>query len=423
MRLMNSSRKEDGQALVLVVFCMAVLLAFIGLALDVGNAFLVKRQLQTAADASAIAAVLEIQQCGSTPACEVMQTAAAQAAQENGFANPTVLTDCASSSGESLALTVNNGPCALGISDPNYGNTSYVEVVASKQQPLIFAPFVGVKSLTLTARSEAGYDAGACVLALDPTAPQAILSNGNSDLEAHCPIMDDSANKKNALLVNGSATLTSTDSISVVGAYLANGKPTVSPTPATGAASVPDPLADLPAPTVGKCDYSSYVVNGKTTATLNPGVYCGLNINGGATVTFNPGVYIMKGNTVINGGASISGQDVSFYIASGQWIMNGGSYVNLVAPTTGTYAGILFYQGRSDSSQFIVNGNATSVWQGTIYIPDGQLLLNGGSNVAAYTFVIADTILVNGNNKFTIGDDYSSLAGGPPVHGHAKLKE
>lgn len=420
---MKRLRDEDGQVLILVVFCMAVLLGFIGLALDIGQALFLKRQLQTAADAAAIAGVIEIQQCGATHACNTMQIAAAKALEENGFASPAVLVDCASSSGKDLTLTVNNGPCALGASDPNFGDASYVEAVVSKQQPLIFAAFLGAKALTVSARSEAGFGPpSACVIALDPQAPEAILSNGNSDMEADCPIADDS-DSGTALLVNGSATLKSTDNISVVGGYLGNGNPTVSPAPTTNAPSVPDPFAQLPAPPFGSCDYSGYKVNGHKTATLSPGVYCGLNINGGATVTFSPGLYIMNGNTMINGNATISGNGVTFYIASGQWNMNGGSHADLIAQTTGTYAGILFFQSRDDSSQLIVNGDATTAWQGAVYVPDGQLLLNGGSNVAAYTFIVADTILVNGNNKFTVGSDYSSLPGGPPGHGHAKLKE
>lgn len=423
---MNRLREEEGQVLVLVVLCMAVLLAFIGLALDVGQALTVKRQLQTAADAAAIAGALELQECGSTRACITMQTAAAQAVEENGFSGPTVLTNCASSSGTDLALTVNNGPCALGASDPNSGDTSYVEAVVSKREHMIFASVLGVGSLNLSARSEAGFGPpSACVLALDPHASQAILSNGSSDLEANCAIVDDS-DSTTALMVNGgkNTILKSNVGISVVGGDLINGTPTVSPMPTTNAASVPDPFAQLPAPAVGACDFSSLTVNsGKTSTTLYPGTYCGLNINGNANVTFSPGTYIMNGNTTINGGATISGNGVTFYIASGQWIMNGSSTANLIAPTSGTYSGILFFQGRTDSSQFIVNGDATSAWQGAIYIPDGQLLLNGGSNVAAYTFIVADTILVNGNNTFSIGNDYSSLPSGPPGRGRAKLKE
>ena len=417
--------KEEGNVLLVVALSMAAILVFLVLALDVGDALVVKRQLQTAADAAAIAGALEIQQCAA-PDCSVMQTAAAKSMAENGFANPTVLTSCASSAGTDLALTVNNGPCALGAIDPNFGNTSYVEAVATKQQPLMFAWIVGMKAMTLSARSEAGFGPpSACVIGLDPAAPQTILSNGNSDLEANCAIADDSESGT-ALMVNGHATLISTGNnkgISVVGGDLINGNPTVSPTPTTDASSVPDPFSQLPAPASSSCNYSNYSVNGRATTTLYPGTYCGLNINGGANVTLSPGVYVMNGNTVINGGSTLSGSGVMLYIASGQWIMNGGSHVDLVAQTTGTYAGILFFQSRTDNSQFIVNGDATSAWQGALYVPDGQLLLNGGSNVAAYTFVVADTILVNGNDTFTIGSDYSSLPGGPPGHGRVKLKE
>lgn len=427
---MNPLREEDGQVLVLAVVCMAVLLGFVALAIDVGQLLLTKRQLQTAADAAAIAGALEIQQCGSISNCPAMQDAAISALGENGLPNPTLETQCAGNSKKGLTLTLNNGPCLLGYNDPNFANSSYVEAVVTEQQPMFFASVLGIKPMTVIARSEAGLGAPpGCVIALNQHASQTILSNGNSDLEADCPIVDDS-NSSTALLVNGNAKLISTASISVVGNDLINGNPTVSPTPTLNAPLVPDPFADLPAPTVGSCDYTNVTVNKSqnknSTVTLNPGVYCGLSINGQANVTFSPGLYIMNGNTIVNGGATIAGTGVTFYIASGQWIMNGGSatHGNLVAPTTGTYAGILFFQARTDSNQFILNGDSSSAWQGAIYIPDGNLLLNGGSNVAAYTIVVADTITVNGNNKFTIGDDYSSLPGGPPMHGRrARLME
>jgi hypothetical protein len=97
--------------------------------------------------------------------------------------------------------------------------------------------------------------------------------------------------------------------------------------------------------------------------------------------------------------------------------MNGSSNANLIAPTTGTYAGILIFQSSTDTNSVIVNGNSKSVWQGTLYAPGAQLILNGGSNLAAYTIVIVNTVIVNGTDTFTLGNDYSSLPGGSPIQG------
>ena len=95
--------------------------------------------------------------------------------------------------------------------------------------------------------------------------------------------------------------------------------------------------------------------------------------------------------------------------------MNGNAHANFVAPTTGTYTGILYYQAHGDSNQVILNGDSTSVWQGAIYVPSAQLTLNGGANLAAYTILDVNTLIVNGNDQFTLGDDYTSLPNGSPV--------
>ena len=56
---MKSIRGESGQVLVLTVLCMAVLLGFMSLAIDVGLLFRAKRNVQIAADAAAIAGALD----------------------------------------------------------------------------------------------------------------------------------------------------------------------------------------------------------------------------------------------------------------------------------------------------------------------------------------------------------------------------
>ena len=49
-------------------------------------------------------------------------------------------------------------------------------------------------------------------------------------------------------------------------------------------------------------------VAGGTSATLDPGVYCGgIAVSGGANVTFNPGTYIINGGGfVISGGSTVA---------------------------------------------------------------------------------------------------------------------
>ena len=420
-RFRNALQDESGQALVLAGVSMTVIVAFLALAIDVGQLRYQQTKLQNAADAAALAAALEMSYCGSTHACTAMQTAAQKALVENGFSGSTVYTQCGTP-GTGLTIGVNQGPCALGSTsgDPNYGSSQYVEVVVSYPQSTYFAKIVGISSVKINVRAEAGLGNSNDCLYLSTgntttSANQTLLVNGNATISASCGIINDAGGSQ-AAVFNGGDTITSTG-LYIHGGDLNNGNNTLNPSPTTGVSPVSDPLSYLSPPAAGSCTYSNEVINsGGGTVTLNPGTYCGgLIINGSATVSFNPGTYIMQGNMIVNGGDTISGTGLTFYFSSGSLTMNGSSDASLVAPTTGTYAGILIYQNPSDGSGIILNGDTNSKWQGTVYAAGANLTINGGGNLAAYTIVDAASMTVNGGVDFTLGADYSSLPGGSPA--------
>jgi hypothetical protein len=418
---MKPMRDENAQVLVVFVPALGLLLSFMALAFDVGQFLSVKRQMQTAADAAALAGALEVQQCGSTSNCTVMQTAAKSAIAEEGLGTPTLVKQCATNSATGLTLELNNGPCLLGTNDPNHGNTKYVEAVVSYQQPALLAKIVGLGSVTIAARSEAfAGNPLSCVDVLDPAASPSMTMNSGSSVTASCGVAVNSTGSP-ALTVNSGTTLTAT-SINVTGGDLVNGSPTMSPSPTLGAAAVADPFASLAAPSTTPCGattsspYTGAPGNQSMsgTVTFNPGVYCGgINMNGSTTATFTPGTYVFTGPVNVGTGSSMTGNGVTFYFSSGSLTMNSGTSENLVAPTSGTYAGILIDQDKSDTSAMILNTDSSSVLQGAIYLPKAQLTINGGGNLAAYTFLAVDTLMMNGT--FNLGNNYSSLPNGPPV--------
>jgi hypothetical protein len=76
------------------------------------------------------------------------------------------------------------------------------------------------------------------------------------------------------------------------------------------------------------------------------------------------------------------------------------------APTTGTYAGIAIFQDRrakdSNSANNLINGNSSSVINGTIYFPNQELIYNGtGNTVAVCTMFIAKRLIFSGNSGTT----------------------
>lgn len=420
-QLWRTLRNESGQTLLLFAIALPVLFGFAALAIDVGMLRYQKEQLQSVADATAIAGALEISYCDGTANCAAMQTAALQSMSENGFTNVTLNSQCTGTpSATGITLTLNNGPCELGsiANDPNYGNTGAVEAVVAKEEPTYFGRIFGIKQFMVSARAEAALGPSPyCIYVATKTASSnGVTINGNGGITASCGLMDDSKSTP-ALTVNGNATLQTTKN-SVAGTALLNGNYHVSPTVNTNAPVLPDPLSYLQPPSPPSPVYNNMTINGNVTTTLNPGTYVGgLTINGNTNVTLTPGIYYMEGPFIENGNDTLSGNGVTFYFSQGSLTLNGNSQADLVAPTTGPYAGILYYQNPSDTQTVTIDGNATSVFQGTFYAPGAQLTVNGNGNLAAYTIFDTASIMDNGNSTFHLGNDYSSLPGGDPVKG------
>ncbi len=398
---------------------MSAVLAFAGLAIDLGQFRFQKEQMQTAADAAALAAAIESSSCGSTADCTAMQQAAQQALVENGFSGSSLLTQCAANSNTGLTLTVNNGPCALGSTsaDPNYGNASYVETVVSGPVSMMLARVVGIKSLNVSVRAEAHSSSAYCLYTstsnTGSSGPEAILLNGGT-LTSECGIYDDSG-ASDALASDSGASITSTKFL-VHGGWSPDNGGSFSSTPVTGAAAVADPLTYLTAPAEGTVQQSGNYTPGSST-TISPGAYLGgININSGITLTLSSGTYYL-GGSIVNSGTLIGTAGVTIYFASGSMTMNSGSTAQLVAPTTGSLPGILIWEASGDSTAMIINGNSTAEYQGTIYAPSAQLTLNSAGNTAAYTIVDVSSMILDSGANFTMNNNYSSLPNGSPVKG------
>lgn len=404
---MRRTNSEAGQALLLMALSMVILCGFAGLGIDMGYLRYMKRQMQAASDSAAMAGAAEVGYGDVT-------SAAQSDATNNGFTNGV----------NGTTITVYNPPT----SGPNQGNAKYVEVLLSQQQPTFFMKLLGVKSEMVNTRSVAYSGiSGACIYALDPSQSSAFTVNGNSNLTAQCGILDNSNNSTAALVTNGGGCL-SAKYIGVVGAFKTNSSCAPSPTPVSGIAAFSDPLAYLAPPTVGSCDHTSTSITGGTT-TIYPGVYCsGLGISGGSTdVTFSPGTYIINGGGMnISGGANVHANGVTFYITAPNVSsfkgvsITGGSNSQLVAPSSGQYASILFFQDRSIQSSSsgadsnIAGGSGTAI-EGTLYFPTTNLTYAGSSVDSLYTILIADTVKIT--NTTVIQDTYQVLPNGTsPIH-------
>jgi Flp pilus assembly protein TadG len=452
---MFTPRKDAGQAVVLAALGMVVILGFLGLGLDLGYLRSMKRQVQKAADAAAVAAAVEITYCGGTNSCSALTTAAQSALTENGLTPSTLATNCGASS-NNLVITVNNPPCYLGASDPHKGDAHYVEVVVSQVEPLMFTKVFGVKNATLTARSEAALGSGNnCIFALDPTDSGTLAVDFLASVNSQCGIVDESSSSSAMTCFLGVITGSQIGIVGGASDFICS----VSPAPKTGIAvpSPADPLAYIPAPTVGACGtstkspYTGYsgstaglVLNG--TAALNPGVYCGgIEINSGANVTLNSGTYILTSATSTGGtsygltvdiGGLATGTGVTFYntVTAGKTAgpiqfnftsFTAGNGISFTAPTSGTYEGILFFQDSANTSQAQIIGSSSynTVLQGAYYFPTAKVLFAFDGpiqyNILDAWQIEFAALTFAGSTFNTTGfsNNFSSLANGSPVKG------
>jgi hypothetical protein len=135
---------------------------------------------------------------------------------------------------------------------------------------------------------------------------------------------------------------------------------------------------------------------------MNPGTYNGtINFNNNPNVTFNPGVYVIEGGGWNVNGGSWTGSGVTFYFADSSKIQfNSGMSMTLSAPTTGTYAGILFYELDGLSlSPLVFDDSVSESLSGLIYLPSRNITFNSTSNVSSPTVtVVANTAIFDAVN-------------------------
>jgi autotransporter-associated beta strand protein len=194
----------------------------------------------------------------------------------------------------------------------------------------------------------------------------------------------------------------------------------------TGGATIPSGVVCGP-PGGATLGSGNWILSGNTTF-QGP-----ISISNGANVTFGAGTYTFNGLQIADNNVTLNGDPsgVTLYNASNTLTICAaptvptnatgcpGNYsndtINLTAPTSGTYAGILFYQDRSDSNPAIImgsdsNGVGNTFLEGALYFPDAQLtfgeVTDGTNWQNTYTILDANSLLLVGT--INIGSTYPS---------------
>lgn len=396
---------DKGNVAIVVALCLPLIIGGAAFGVETGYWRYDQVRLQQAADAAAYAGAVVKRAGGSTISNDAVTNAATTAATSNGFASG------------ADTITVN----LPSVTTPADANS--VEAVISRREPPIFSAYIRCfvtnwgdsrcanVSTVVTARATASYsDAdNACILALSPTASAAADFAGNSSITLDaCTVMSNSL-ASNAVNVQGSANVSVPCMYATGGASLGG---TVDLTTCgavkTDQPPVADPYASLAMPPVsGSCTSTG------NSGTLDPGNYCSMSLKD--NVTLDPGVYVINGGSLtINANAVVSGSGVTIYLTNGATLkMNGNSDVQLSAPTSGTYSGMLIIADRSNTNGVTINGDNTSSMTGVIYAPDAAInYLGNFGGVNGCSQIIGKTVAWSGSATFS--DDCTG-AGMTPV--------
>ncbi len=287
-------------------------------------------------------------------------------------------------------------------------------------------------TLTVTGSS---WTSSGTIYVLDQSAGSALSLSGSAGVNVTGDVIVDSSSSS-AIAISGAASVKAA-AIQVVGGVQKSGSPTLSPQPVTGSHLVSDPLAALPYPAIpsGQTNYGSKSIAGSSSATLQPGIYSQISVSGAASVTLAAGTYVIQGGGLtasgsgtvsigagtsiileggglsVSGAAAVTGTGVTVFNFGtayngttdggtfGPITLSGSGSVRLTPPASGTYAGILIFQGRDNAKALTFSGAAMQGVTGMIYAPAAQLAESGSAQVGSASSpisMVVDTMTLSG---------------------------
>jgi len=416
---LQRTRGRGGQALIMVTLSLMFLFSVMGLAVDLGWCYYLKSRVQTAADAAATGAAVwaynNFDTCSS--GCGTTYTCAGVTPPTNSLQAGCLYatTDAPPTLGATMIENTSSS-----VSSGVTGNAPYIwiKATASISGPVNFLYLAGWHSATISASATAGVTtntSSGCIYVLDQNADNDALSiSGGGSLTASGCGVNVAASGSKAIDVTGNGVLTASNGgrINIKGSYSGSG---ITPTPTTGV-STSDPLSSLTKPTPGACTSAYSLSSGTGALGTTPGItdpypvqgtYCGgINLSGG-TLTLQPGVYILMGGGLTVSGGTINGTGVTFYLTgdsthtNGPVTISGQGILNVSAPVSGTYRGILFFQDSTHSyataNTFL--GSASGNMSGTFYFPTTNMTVSGGASTgtAAYQAYVVYKLTISGN--------------------------
>ncbi len=423
--------RSRGQILPLFALSLVALMAMGALLFDGAHALVIRRQLQDAADAAALAAA-DVIQSGTVKGCS------ATAGPPPGSPRSEVVAAAAASVATNLPSYPQGN---VSVSCPSDWSNYAVKVDLRTTAPTFLGGVIGQSNIGVGASGTAvnGQFAGAkySVVVLDPSHPAwvkgsgcpsvlfsggpTVIFDGSLQINSSCPV-----GNGGALGTNGTAatlTFASGTGARIVGGYVP-GAMTITPAPLVGQPYVKDPLLGLPPiNTTGMTVHNSKTTLSGGTTILTPGVYRnGIQLKNKSVAVLTPGVYVIDGGgldvgaqaSVFSVPANVTSTSLSTWqtdcpVAScGVLIFNSGTTSSLAPISVGAgatmmlrpyqsaldptqpngaeYQNLLFWQDASpvptssyQQPAVMLNGGGTVNVSGTVYAPSAEVLMTGGS--------------------------------------------
>jgi Flp pilus assembly protein TadG len=372
-------RDRRGNTLVIAAGALPLVIGSAGLATDTIQWALWKRQLQRAADSAALAGVHSIVYKEGTRT-EVVNAVNRDLTHNNH-----------------VGITTTKDYVGQPTSGAYAADPYAVQVTVSVQKKLSFSSIFlsSVPKITTSATATVVATGKYCVISLENTTETGISYNGNATVDLGCGMATNSKGA-NAVDAGGSSTIKASP-ISAVGGIPDADNYADGTTLQQYGMKQKDPYASLNAPTTGfnPCANDPNVGPSDPARTLTAGCYKNLRLNG--DVTLGDGTYIIDGgNFEVGAQAKVSCNSCTIILTNkstatnaqiGTVNINAGATINMTAQTTGTYAGILFYQdrravdGNGANFQNLINGNASSSFTGAFYFPKQEVFFTGTSGM------------------------------------------
>jgi Flp pilus assembly protein TadG len=398
-------RNQRGNAIIVCAATLPLVIGSAAIGVDTIQVSLAKRQLQRAADSAAIAG--------------------AYARIQNHNVNTAVTRDLTFNNDVALsaAPTIQNAPAA----GPFAGDTLAVRVVLSAQRSVPFMSFFTGSNMAVTteATARAVFQGEYCLVALEQTGT-GIDIGGSATVDLDCGMISNSTSNS-AVLAGGGSTVRSSP-VAAVGGVPASANYAAGTVRLPFSPRLPDPYGSLPMlPVPAGCPNQALRIQPNDPAyTLSttagaPGYmgnntwcFAGMEIKGTLNIPANARIIVNGGELDFGSQATVNATSgVTFFLTYEDMVgqpsrvaqlkLNAGVTLNMVAPDSGPYSGVLMYQDRRapDGSSHI-NGNASTTLRGSWYFPSRTLVFNGTAGMNTQCMqLIGRRLAFGGNSRIT----------------------